>query len=105
TTIAPVDQAGLVLAKRLGSATITASSGKASATANVTVSLIPVKKIIIAPANPSVIVNDSTTLSATTEDSVGNVLTGRVVTWSSSDTTTATIGATGTPTGKKVGSA
>jgi uncharacterized protein YjdB len=105
TTIAPVDQAGLVLAKGLGTATITASSGKASATANVTVSLVPVKKIIIAPANPSVIVKDSTTLSATTEDSVGNVLTGRVVTWSSSDTTTATIGATGTATGKKVGSA
>jgi len=103
TTIAPVDQAGLVLAKKLGNVTITAASGKASGNAGVTVSLIPVKKIIIAPANPSVIVKDSTTLSATTEDSVGNVLTGRVVTWASSNTAISTIDAAGVATGVKIG--
>ena len=105
TTIAPVDQAGLVIAKKIGNVTITATSGKASGTAALTVSLVPVKKIIVTPSNPSVILHDSTQLSATTEDSAGNVLTGRVVTWSSSDTTTATIDGTGTATGKKIGSA
>ncbi len=103
TTIAPVDQAGLVLAKALGTVTITASSGKASGTGSVTVSLVPVKKILIAPSSPSVIVHDSTQLSATTEDSVGNVLTGRVITWSSSNAAVSTVDANGVVTGVKVG--
>jgi len=103
TTIAPVDQAGLVLAKALGTVTITATSGKASGTGSVTVSLVPVKKILIAPSSPSVIVHDSTQLSATTEDSVGNVLTGRPVTWSSSNTAISTVDANGVVTGVKVG--
>ena len=103
TTIAPIDQAGLVLAKKLGTATITATSGKASGAASVTVSLVPVKKIVIAPTSPSVIVHDSTQLSATAEDSVGNVLTGRVITWSSSNTAVSTIDANGVATGVTVG--
>jgi trimeric autotransporter adhesin len=103
STIASVDQAGLVIAKKIGQVTITAASGNASGTATVTVSLVPVKKIIIAPANPTVIVGDSTTLTATTEDSVGNILTGRVVTWSSSNSAVSTIDANGTVTGVKVG--
>jgi uncharacterized protein YjdB len=103
TTIAPVDQAGLVLAKGLGAVTITAGSGKASGTASVTVSLLPVKKIVITPSNPSVILHDSTQLSAITEDSAGHVLSGRVVTWSSSNTAISTVGANGVVTGLKVG--
>jgi trimeric autotransporter adhesin len=103
TTIAPVDQAGLVLAKALGTVTITASSGKASGTGSVTVSLVPVKKIVIAPSNPSVIVHDSTQLSATTQDSAGNVLTGRAITWSSSNPAVSTVDANGVVTGVKVG--
>jgi trimeric autotransporter adhesin len=103
TAIAPVDQAGLVLAKALGTVTITASSGKASGTGSVTVSLVPVKKIVIAPSNPSVIVHDSTQLSATTQDSAGNVLTGRAITWSSSNSAISTVDANGVVTGVKVG--
>jgi uncharacterized protein YjdB len=103
TAIAPVDQAGLVLAKAIGTVTITASSGKASGTGSVTVSLVPVKKIVIAPSNPSVIVHDSTQLSATTQDSAGNVLTGRVITWSSSNSAISTVDANGVVTGVKVG--
>jgi uncharacterized protein YjdB len=103
TAIAPVDQAGLVLAKAIGTVTITASSGKASGTGSVTVSLVPVKKIVIAPSNPSVIVHDSTQLSAITQDSAGNVLTGRVITWSSSNSAISTVDANGVVTGVKVG--
>src|SRR5581483_3302127 len=103
TTIAPVDQAGLVIGKALGSATITATSGKASATATVTVSLVPVKTITITPPSPTVILHDSTQLTATAKDSAGNVLLGRAITWSSSDTTIATIDAAGTATGVRIG--
>jgi uncharacterized protein YjdB len=103
TTVAPVDQSGLVLAKRPGSATITVASGSVSAKATVTVSRRPVAKIVIAPSNPTVIVGQSTQLSATPQDSAGNALTGVTITWSSSDPTTATIDQTGSATGMKAG--
>jgi uncharacterized protein YjdB len=103
TTVAPVDQSGLALAKRLGSATITVSSGSVSAKATVTVSRVPVARIVIAPSNPTVIVGQTTQLSATAQDSAGNVLTGITTTWSSSDPTTATIDQTGSATGIKAG--
>jgi uncharacterized protein YjdB len=103
TTVAPVDQSGLALAKRLGSATITVSSGSVSAKATVTVSRVPVARIVIAPSNPTVSVGQTTQLSATPLDSAGNVLTGVTITWSSSDPTTATIDQTGSATGMKAG--
>ena len=103
TNVAPVDQAGLVLAKRLGSATITVSSGSVSATATVIVSRVPVAKIVIAPSHPTVVVGQETQLSATPQDSAGNALTGVAITWSSADPTTATIDQTGTASGKKAG--
>jgi uncharacterized protein YjdB len=103
TTVAPVDQSGLVLAKKQGLATITATSGAVNGSATVTVSTVPVKTIILAPTNPSVIIGDSTQLSATTKDSAGNILTGRLVTWASSNTAVATIDAAGIATGIKVG--
>src|SRR5579862_4729874 len=104
TTIALVDQAGLVLAKKGGSITITAAAGAVSATAAVTVTAVPVSKIVITPSNPSVIVGQTTQLVATPEDSIGDPLAGRVVTWASSDTSTATIAPSGIVTGKKAGS-
>ena len=103
TTVAPVDQAGLALAKRLGSATITVSSGSVRALATVTVSPVPVARIVIAPSNPTVIVGQTTQLSATPQDSAGNTLTGVTITWSSSDPTTATIDQTGSATGMQAG--
>jgi uncharacterized protein YjdB len=103
SNVASVDQAGLVLGKRLGSATITVSSGSVSAAAAVTVSRVPVAKIVIAPSHPTVVVGQETQLSATPQDSAGNTLTGVAITWSSADPTTATIDQTGTASGKKPG--
>ena len=103
SNVASVDQAGLVLGKRLGSATITVSSGSVRAAATVTVSRVPVAKIVIAPSHPTVVVGQETQLSATPQDSAGNALTGVAITWSSADPTTATIDQTGTASGKKAG--
>ena len=103
TTVAPVDQSGFALAKRLGSATITVSSGSVSAMATVTVSRVPVARIVIAPSNPTVIVGQTTQLSAMPEDSAGNALPGVTFAWSSSDPTTATIDQTGSATGMQPG--
>jgi uncharacterized protein YjdB len=104
TTVATVDQAGLVIAKKRGSMTITVASGSVSANAAVTVTAVPVAKIVIAPKNPTVIVGQTTQLLATPEDSIGDPLTGRVITWASSDTTTAKINQSGIATGQKAGS-
>lgn len=104
TTVVPVDQAGLVLGKKSGTVTITAASGNVTATAMAAVNRVSVNKIVIAPINPTVIVGLETQLSATPEDSLGNVLNGRVVTWTSSDGTIASIDQSGTATGKKAGS-
>jgi trimeric autotransporter adhesin len=74
-----------------------------SAKATVTVSRVPVARIVIAPSSPTVIVGHTTQLSATPQDSAGNALTGITVTWSSSDPMTATIDQTGSAVGMKAG--
>jgi uncharacterized protein YjdB len=104
TTVATIDQAGLVIAKKSGAVTITVASGAVSAAAAVTVTAVPVAKVVIAPSNPSVIAGETTQLVATPEDSLGNPLNGRVIMWASSDTTTASIKQNGIVTGKKAGS-
>ncbi len=104
TNIAPIDQSGLVIARKAGTTVITARSGGATGTATVTVSSVPVKKIVIAPAHPTVVLHEETQLSATTQDSAGNILSGRAVTWTSRNTSIATVDpATGLVTGVAVG--
>ena len=78
-----VDGNGLVTGRRIGTATITATVGGKSASAAIIVSQIPVRSITIAPASPAVVVTQTTQLTATTFDSAGDVLPGRVVRWKS----------------------
>lgn len=103
--VATVSPAGVVTAVGAGSATITATSGSASGTASITVTPAPVKTVTISPAAPKVRVGAHTTLSATLKDSGGNVLTGRVVTWTSSARSIATVQSDGTVTGIAKGNA
>ena len=82
-------------------ATITAAYGTVTGSASVTVQLAPVATITVAPNPASVKVNQTIQLTATLRDANGNVLTGRSVTWSSGNTTRATVNsATGLVTGK-----
>ncbi len=104
-TIATVDTMGVVTGVGAGTATITATSGAASGTASVTVTLAPVSTVSISPANPAVAAKATILLSATLQDAIGNVLTGRVVTWKSSNTNVATVAADGTVTGVAKGTA
>lgn len=50
-----------------------------------------VASVTLAPGTGNLTVRAATTLTATTRDAAGNVLTGRAVTWSSSDTRLATV--------------
>lgn len=86
-----VDGNGLVTGRQIGTATITAFAGGKSATAAIIVSQIPVRSITIQPANPAVVVGQTTQLTATTFDSAGDVLPGRVVRWKSRTPAVATI--------------
>ncbi len=66
---------------------------------------LPVASLMVSPASPSVQVGQTVQLTATPKDANGNPLTGRVVTWSSGDSTIARVNGTGLVTGRAAGSA
>src|SRR6266513_1168724 len=105
-TATPKDGSGNPLTGR----TITWASNNAGvATVNgsgfVTTVAVGAATITISPATVSLLVGVTAQLSATTKDSAGNVLTGRTVTWASSNTAVATVSGAGLVTGKAAGSA
>ena len=73
----------------------TGHPGGMAANATVTVTALPVAAVVVTPAVASVPVGGTVQLSATTRDSAGNVLTGRPVTWASSNTAVATVSGSG----------
>ena len=79
---------GVVTAVGAGTATITATAGKYSATCEVTVLEIPVSNIALSTGSVSLIEGDSYTLTATISP---DNATDKSVTWSSSDTSVATV--------------
>src|SRR5437867_4536154 len=102
--IATVSASGLVTGVAVGAATITATSEGQSGTAAVTVSSVPVAAVTVSPATATVFVGATTQLTATPKDAAGNVLTGRAVTWTSSNAAFVTVSATGLVTGVAAGS-
>src|SRR5947209_6585775 len=103
-TIADVDANGVVTGKAAGGpVTITATSEGKSGSAAITVTPIPVATVAVAPPTASIVVGATVQLTATPQDAAGNPLTGRTVTWQTSDGTIATVDATGLVTGKALG--
>ncbi|HUQ79621.1 MAG TPA: Ig-like domain-containing protein [Gemmatimonadaceae bacterium] len=94
-TVAAVAQNGRVTGLLPGTAVITAVVDGRSATSTVTVSLAPVAKVEVTPADVSVSSGKSTQLTAQLTDASGNMLSGRTVTWTSSDTRLVTVDAAG----------
>jgi uncharacterized protein YjdB len=104
TSIATVSGAGLVSGVAAGvPVTITATSEGVSGTSSITVTLAPVDSVEVSPASASVQVGGTRQLIATLRDANGNVLTGRAVSWSSSDGAVATVSQAGLVTGGAVG--
>ena len=64
-----------------------------------------VASVVVAPDTSTIAFGATTSLTATLADSRGNVLTGRTVTWSSSNANIATVDATGLVTGITAGTA
>src|SRR6059036_3073822 len=102
---ATVSASGLVTGVAAGSATITATSEGQSGTSAMTVTNVPVGSVTVSPAAVSLTVGQTMQLAAVTKDAAGNVLTGRTVTWTTSNSTVATVLATGLVTGVAAGTA
>src|SRR6266571_2989223 len=102
---ATVSASGLVTGVAAGSATVTATSEGQSGTSAITVTNVPVASVTVSPAAVSLTVAQTMQLAAVTKDAAGNVLTGRTVTWTTSNSTVATVLATGLVTGVAAGTA
>jgi len=104
TNVATVSQTGLVTGVTAGTSiiTVTTADGGFTASANITVVIIPVASITLAPATVALSVGATSQLTA-------NVLpanaTNRNVTWTSSDSAIATVNSTGLVTGIRAGTA
>ncbi len=98
--IATVSSAGLVTARDVGTAIITAASGGKQATATVTVtgSQTPIASITLDRTSATLAEGDQTQFIATPRDAEGKPLQGRSLTWTSSDPSVATVTATGVVT-------
>jgi uncharacterized protein YjdB len=99
-SIAVVTQEGIVTGLKAGTVRIAASSwGKnavATITVNPTITVLPeVGKIVIAPSNPRINEGQSIQLTATVLDVEDRVITGLTITWSSSNSSRATVDNTG----------
>lgn len=107
-TVATVDATGKVKATKAGNASIKASSSGKSNSSVFTVNApapAPVASVSVAPATSNLQVGGTAQLSATTRDASNNLLTGRTVTWSSSNTAVSTVSASGFVTAVAAGSA
>lgn len=94
---ATVSGDGLVRARAVGPpVTITATSESAKETVTVYVVPVPVASLSVEPAGPHTLeIGRTLDLRAVARDSAGNVLTGRAVSWASSDAATAEVDADG----------
>src|SRR6185312_4380164 len=104
---ATVSNTGLVTAVGAGSATITATSEGQHGTSAITVTSAPatVASVTVSPSSDSITVGGTQQFTATVKDSAGNVLTGRPVTWGTSNAAVATVSTSGLVTAEQVGSA
>jgi uncharacterized protein YjdB len=102
--VASVSATGLITAVSPGGAVVTAASEGRTAVVAVTVSAVPVASVAVSPASDEVVVTQTLQLTATPKDAQGGALTGRPVSWSTSDAATATVSSTGLVTGVSPGS-
>ncbi len=101
--IALVDASGKVHAVREGRTQVRAMLGDVTSSIEVTVIARPAAQIRIEPHRPTVAVGEFVTLDATVLDADGATLTGRNVTWTSSDAKVVDVNASGVCEARKPG--
>src|SRR5256884_7913506 len=105
TSVATVSSSGLVSGVTPGSATITATSEGKSGTSAITVTNVPVATVSVSPPTASIQPGQTVQLTATLKDASGTTLSGRTVTWSSNNTSVATVNGSGLVAGVPPGPA
>ena len=110
SSIAVVSQDGIVTGRKAGTVLIAASSWGKNAVATITVSpaltVMPrVGRIVISPTNPRIDKGESIQLTATVLDEQDRAITGMAITWSSSNTSRATVDSRGLVRGISSGTA
>ena len=105
SSVATVNNGGAVTGMTAGSAMITATSEGKNGASAITVTQVPVASVTVTPASPTVSVGQTVQLTATPKDASGNPLAGRVVTWSTSNASVATVSSPGLVTGVGAGTA
>lgn len=103
--VATVSASGLVSALSAGTATIVATSETKTGSAVLTVSPVPVATVTVTLASSSLVAGQTTQASVTLRDAGANVLTGRVVSWTSTNNAVATVSTSGLVTAVSSGSA
>ncbi len=106
-SVVTVAAGGQVTAVAMGTSTIAATTDGVTGTLVVTVNptpTIPVASVTITLAQTALTTGDTVQATVVTKDAQGNVLTGRGVTWSSSQPGTATVSASGVVTAVAAGS-
>jgi uncharacterized protein YjdB len=107
-SVASVTDSGMISAVAPGTAVVSAVSEGVSGQATMAVlppPPTPVATVAVAVTPSALVVGQTATATATLTDSTGNQLSGRVVTWSSSNTTVATVDAAGSVSAKAAGNA
>ena len=115
TAVAQVSSTGMVSARKAGGANIHAAVGGRGADAPVTVTAAPppppppppapVATVTVSLASASLTVGQTTQATAVLKDASGNVLTGRAVSWSTSNAAVATVSSSGVVNAVAAGSA
>ena len=94
---------GQVFAVGAGTTKIVATSGGKSDTTVVVVAPIPVASIVITPDTLALLLGQMTRFSAVPRDAQGNPLSGRTISWTSSDPLVASVATDGTVNGVGIG--
>src|SRR4029078_4045266 len=102
-SIATVSSSGAVTGVSNGTAKITATVDGVAGTANENVGAPAHANVSVVLGKSMMAAGDTTTAKALATDAAGNPLTGRTVTWSSSDQSVATVSNLGVVTGVTVG--
>ncbi|HET7251990.1 MAG TPA: Ig-like domain-containing protein [Gemmatimonadales bacterium] len=105
SAIATVTAAGIVTGVAPGQTTITAQIESQTARATVSVALIPVATVTLAPTTLTLAVGRSSQITVTLRDARGGTIRDRDVTWSTSDPSIAGVSPTGLVTATRAGSA
>src|SRR5207249_1942035 len=103
--VASVNSGGLVTGVAAGAATVTATSEGHGAPPAIRVTSVPVASVSVTPASASLSTGRTTQLTATPRDASGNPLSGRAVSWTTSNGAVATVSSSGLVTGAAAGSA